>query len=129
MPLWLTDFLKMNNNILKSKLSRRDFAIASSVLLLSKSGSAKKATDFPVVRTTQRNFKSQVVEDTIERIKSKCKDQEIAWLFENCFPNTLDTTVRFNEKPDTFVITGDINAMWLKIKFGGGVMEGILFQL
>ncbi len=41
----------------------------------------------------------------------------MAWLFENCFPNTLDTTVDFeifNDKPDTFVITGDIDAMWLR---------------
>ena len=38
-------------------------------------------------------------------------------MFENCFPNTLDTTVRAGRrdgKPDTFVITGDINAMWLR---------------
>ena len=38
-------------------------------------------------------------------------------MFENCFPNTLDTTVRYrvkNGRPDTFVITGDIDAMWLR---------------
>ncbi len=38
-------------------------------------------------------------------------------MFENCFPNTLDTTVRFskvNGKPDTSVYTGDIHAMWLR---------------
>jgi meiotically up-regulated gene 157 (Mug157) protein len=40
---------------------------------------------------------------------------ELAWLFENCFPNTLDTTAFFEtEGPDTFVITGDILAMWLR---------------
>ncbi len=53
----------------------------------------------------------------INKIKSSIKDKELASLFENCFPNTLDTTVRFqmlNGKPDTFVITGDINAMWLR---------------
>ncbi|MDR2848303.1 MAG: glycoside hydrolase family 125 protein, partial [Bacteroidales bacterium] len=36
---------------------------------------------------------------------------------ENCFPNTLDTTVNFriqDGKPDTFVYTGDIHAMWLR---------------
>lgn len=38
-------------------------------------------------------------------------------MFENCFPNTLDTTVHFrmlDGKPDTFVYTGDIHAMWLR---------------
>lgn len=40
-------------------------------------------------------------------------------MFVNCFPNTLDTTVHFDEKdtdglPDTFVYTGDIPAMWLR---------------
>jgi hypothetical protein len=38
-------------------------------------------------------------------------------MFARCFPNTLDTTIFFNEKekqPDTFVITGDIDAMWLR---------------
>ena len=31
-------------------------------------------------------------------------------MFENCFPNILDTTVDFaisHERPDTYVITGD----------------------
>lgn len=38
-------------------------------------------------------------------------------MFENCFPNTLDTTCEHkmvNGKPDTFVLTGDIHAMWLR---------------
>ena len=65
----------------------------------------------------RRNFKSKAVEDTIKRIKSKIKDPKLAWMFENCLPNTIDTTVRFSMrdgKPDTFVITGDIDAMWLR---------------
>ncbi|GHV62183.1 hypothetical protein FACS1894195_3830 [Bacteroidia bacterium] len=50
-------------------------------------------------------------------MKSKLKDPKLAWMFENCFPNTLDTTVNFKmngTRPDTFVITGDIDAMWLR---------------
>lgn len=64
-----------------------------------------------------RRFNSPAVENTITRIKASIKDPEIAWLFENCYPNTLDTTVIYKEKdgrPDTFVITGDIDAMWLR---------------
>jgi meiotically up-regulated gene 157 (Mug157) protein len=65
----------------------------------------------------RRNFSSKSVDQTIERLKSKIKDPKLAWMFENCYPNTLDTTVKFssrNGKPDTFVITGDIDAMWLR---------------
>src|SRR5690606_1852066 len=64
-----------------------------------------------------RKFTDELIESTIVRIKSKCVDKELGWLFENCFPNTLDTTVDYellNGKPDTFVITGDIDAMWLR---------------
>lgn len=64
-----------------------------------------------------RKFTSPIIEQVIEEIKTNVKDPELGWIFENCFPNTLDTTVEFameDGKPDTFVITGDINAMWLR---------------
>jgi len=67
--------------------------------------------------TGKRNFTSEAVEAVIKTTKAKIKDQKLAWMFENCFPNTLDTTVEHgtkNGKPDTFVITGDIHAMWLR---------------
>lgn len=75
--------------------------------------------NFPVVRypVGRRKFKSVAVENKILEIKNNIKNKEIAWLFENCFPNTLDTTIDFsmvNGKPDTYVITGDIDAMWLR---------------
>lgn len=66
---------------------------------------------------TKRNFTSVGVNQFIEKAKAKIKDPELAWLFENCYPNTLDTTVDFemiNQQPDTYVITGDIDAMWLR---------------
>lgn len=65
----------------------------------------------------ERRFTSKAVEAEIVRVKKKIADPELAWLFENCYPNTLDTTVTLGEvdgKPDTFVITGDIDAMWLR---------------
>lgn len=64
-----------------------------------------------------RKFTSDAVEATILRLKKQIANPELAWLFENCFPNTLDTTVEFEMiggKPDTYVITGDIDAMWLR---------------
>lgn len=66
---------------------------------------------------SDRLFVSQAVEKEIERVKSLLTNQQLAWMFENCFPNTLDTTVHFrmlDGKPDTFVYTGDIHAMWLR---------------
>lgn len=65
----------------------------------------------------ERHFTSRAVEKTISRVKGQLKDPKLSWMFENCFPNTLDTTVNFQMKggrPDTFVITGDIDAMWLR---------------
>lgn len=51
-------------------------------------------------------------------ICSRIENAELAWLFSNCYPNTLDTTITFemdaDGRPDTFVITGDIDAMWLR---------------
>jgi meiotically up-regulated gene 157 (Mug157) protein len=65
----------------------------------------------------ERRFVSEAVEETLGKVSADIADPELAWLFRNCFPNTLDTTVDFGTldgKPDTFVITGDIEAMWLR---------------
>jgi hypothetical protein len=65
----------------------------------------------------QRRFVSEAVEATIANVKADIADPELAWMFENCYPNTLDTTVRFSMvdgRPDGFIITGDIPAMWLR---------------
>ncbi|HUC79513.1 MAG TPA: glycoside hydrolase family 125 protein [Flavisolibacter sp.] len=64
-----------------------------------------------------RHFTSEAVEAMIKEINAGLPNKELGWLFENCFPNTLDTTVDFSTvdgKPDTYVITGDIDAMWLR---------------
>lgn len=64
-----------------------------------------------------RKFYSRVVEFHLTEVKRRIGDPELAWLFENCYPNTLDTTVEtgtFEGKPDTAIITGDIPAMWLR---------------
>lgn len=62
-----------------------------------------------------RRFRSEAVEQYIAEIRARIGDPELAQLFVNCFPNTLDTTVEpgtFEGKPDTAAITGDIPAMW-----------------
>lgn len=80
---------------------------------------AGQSAAFPCVRPApgERKFTSDAVERTIKRMKGAIADPELACLFENCFPNTLDTTVDFemiDGKPDSYVITGDIDAMWLR---------------
>ena len=104
--------------------SRRKFIQTSSALatalLVKPSGLfASNPTDFESKRPplADRQFTSEAVEATILKLKKQIANPELAWLFENCFPNTLDTTVDFdiiNGKPDTYVITGDIDAMWLR---------------
>ena len=46
----------------------------------------------------KRRFISKAVEDTIAKVKKSMADEELAWMFENCFPNTLDTTVTYLKK-------------------------------
>jgi meiotically up-regulated gene 157 (Mug157) protein len=102
-----------------------------------------------------RTFKSQEVEETIERLRKVIVDPDLFRLFENTWPSTLDTTIawtgvanksvivevdpvmnrtvtwdashKFQLSPEdveklqaeeeeelSFVITGDIEAMWLR---------------
>jgi uncharacterized protein len=104
-------------------MNRRNFiqqtSLITGVSMLSGGTILASNSTFPTIRIpeSQRNFKSPSVEAMIQEVKKNIKNQEMAWLFENCFPNTLDTTVDFemiNNKPDTYVITGDIDAMWLR---------------
>ena len=103
-------------------MNRRDFirstSVAAAGVLLGNPGRAAGA-GFSVVRRPagQRKFSSAAVEKTIRRVQGSLDNRELGWMFENCFPNTLDTTVNFallNGQPDTYVITGDIDAMWLR---------------
>ena len=106
-------------------MKRRTFiqnsALASGLTLIDPSHLMAQgiAKDFPVVRVAKgkRNFESSAIEKAIKEFQKNVKDEELNWLFNNCFPNTLDTTVTYtdkNGKPDTYVITGDIDAMWLR---------------
>ncbi len=66
---------------------------------------------------SERRFTSPAVESAIRRVQQQIVDPTLALIFTNCLPNTLDTTVSpgtFEGKTDTFVITGDIDAMWLR---------------
>jgi meiotically up-regulated gene 157 (Mug157) protein len=104
-------------------MNRRTFAQQASLLAaglaLPSTLLAAAAPAFPVVRpvASKRRFRSKAVEAAITEFKKKVKDPELGWLFDNCFPSTLDTTVTYAQtggRPDTYVITGDIDAMWLR---------------
>ncbi|KAF1955735.1 hypothetical protein CC80DRAFT_473554 [Byssothecium circinans] len=79
-----------------------------------------------------RTFESPLVEKVIDDMKAQLVDKDLARIFENAFPNTLDTTVRWHvdgtvkptaknawdaktwKGPQSFIVTGDINAEWLR---------------
>ena len=59
-----------------------------------------------------RTFRSSAVDKLIDKLKKEISDPQLAWMFENCYPNTLDTTVDYeiiDNKPDTFIITCSLN--------------------
>jgi meiotically up-regulated gene 157 (Mug157) protein len=111
--------------------SRRDFIKKGSLIvagagLLGKTGLANLSTppnqvpyEMNGTRPPEesRRFVSKAVESVINKTSKKINDKRLAKLFCNCYPNTLDTTIDFewiDGQPDTFVITGDIDAMWLR---------------
>jgi len=73
-------------------------------------------------KAAERTFNSSLVELVVERLGHALLPQPLGTLFANCLPNTLDTTVLKSRRDpgvvfdvwDTFVITGDISAMWLR---------------
>lgn len=104
-------------------MKRRSFVqkagLLTAALLSGKMISYAAEPEFPVVRraVALRRFTSKAVENAIAEFTSKVKNKELGWLFNNCFPNTLDTSVTYTEidgKPDTYVNTGDMDAMWMR---------------
>lgn len=68
-----------------------------------------------------RTFNSSDVEDVLAQMRGVIKDPDLYRLFENTYPSTLDTAIKWrgfaannSEEELTFVITGDIDAMWLR---------------
>jgi uncharacterized protein len=109
--------------------------LAQSLTLLS-----KPYSDGPLKLPSQRphphcrKFASPAVEKVIEDLYPQFKDRDLAHIFRNAFPNTLDTTVRWHvdgvnthapksslmrdqdrwKGAHSFIVTGDINAEWLR---------------
>ena len=88
---------------IKSDINQRTAAVCDNTKLISKRPEIRK-----------RLFRSDAVEKKIAWVVNQLKNPYLAWMFQNCYPNTLDTTVHPNGDDDTFVYTGDIHAMWLR---------------
>ncbi|KXS13102.1 glycoside hydrolase family 125 protein [Gonapodya prolifera JEL478] len=69
---------------------------------------------------SHRRFVSPAVESHIDAVCARLHNTNLETLFRNSFPNTLDTTVDFcgidpaDGLLDTFLVTGDIPALWLR---------------
>ncbi|CAK9442002.1 uncharacterized protein LODBEIA_P58060 [Lodderomyces beijingensis] len=87
---------------------------------------------FPYMRPAPkcRTFVSEAVEKLVSELMSRIRDPDLARLVENCLPNTLDTTILWHRDqaqlsrfagtgaggggPQSFIVTGDIHAEWLR---------------
>lgn len=55
------------------------------------------------------------VNDLISKVKGNLKDDiKLGEMFEKCFLNTINTTIKRMDDNTTYVLTGDIPAMWLR---------------
>ena len=56
-----------------------------------------------------------IIKERIEQVREAMRcNPELCDVFSRCFLNTIETTVQSTNADDTFVITGDIEAMWLR---------------
>lgn len=85
---------------------------AAATILLTLGALAACAESVPRGRPApaDRCFRSASVEAKIAELAPRIANDKLREIFVACYPNTLDTTV----KGDGFVITGDIDAMWLR---------------
>src|ERR1700727_277377 len=83
-------------------ISRRAWLQGAAVLALTRStwadevpGAPTNAQELPRARPPvgARHFTSEAVETTIQQVQKRIPDGQLSTIFENCFPNTLDTTV------------------------------------
>jgi len=104
-------------------MNRREFLIkgglAASALAVPSALRLRAQTDSPSRRPPpgRRTFASPAVEARLAQVAAAIPNPGLRELFENCYPNTLDTTITFQTAggvEDTFIITGDIPAMWLR---------------
>ena len=68
-----------------------------------------------ITETTKTSEIKALIRKIGADLSNKIDDIKLKNIFYNCFINTMETTVEYNEENmDTFIITGDIPAMWLR---------------
>ena len=98
-------------------MNRRELMTGLASLGVAAAGGARAETMPLRPALSARRYTSPAVEAVVAKMRKVIGDPKLAALFEACYPNTLDTTVEMGEvdgKPDAFVITGDIEALWLR---------------
>lgn len=125
-------------NILSSG-SKTPTSLCKNILILRSLPYSSGPAKLPFQRPAEqcRTFTSEAVEKVIKDMTSRMKDPDLARLFENAMPNTLDTTVAWHKDgtaeqhielkpkrgiparsnwdgPQSFIVTGDINACWIR---------------
>ena len=92
---------------------------------------AAAADSLPCARPDfeKRTFHSNSIDKLLSSLKPLFKTENLATLFSNTLPNTLDTTVKYfspnasllsAQELDSFIITGDIDALWLRDSMNQG---------
>ncbi|ECH7281341.1 TPA: glycoside hydrolase family 125 protein [Listeria monocytogenes] len=54
------------------------------------------------------------IQTSTEKIKKEINNQKLVEMYKRCMENTLDTTIKIRDSGLTFILTGDIPAMWLR---------------
>ena len=97
---------------------KRTIILAAAMLLFGSVLAQGKGYESKRPTPSDRLFRSEAVENKIVEVQGLLKNPRLAWMFANCYPNTLDTTVHFGKDENgnfrTFIYTGDIHAMWLR---------------
>lgn len=67
------------------------------------------------IQENRKPYFKHTMEKFFRELREKAgEEQELMDIFQSCYTNTLDTTVKQIEDNTTHVITGDIPAMWLR---------------
>ncbi len=74
-------------------------------------------TNLKSIKEKAKESKIMAYENLYKNLDLMCEkieNESIRKMFRQCYINTLETTVKYDKTGNVFVITGDIEAMWLR---------------